>query len=210
MKINNYSLTVTGLLLITGLVLTFLLSNKHFTWVKNNESVVKTELYDSLVAIANRPPKDTTIIVHDTIPGEPIIKWKDKLIPVYLDSLSAVYSDTLKTNNFKVVTTDTLQYNRITYRKYNYETYVDTIIRYIEKEKPVLVYKDSLIYQVKRTLYYGAGMYFSKTGFVGMAEITYKTKKDTYFGIGTGVMSYPCSGVINYQPIVGVKIGRKF
>ena len=140
MKLNNYSLTVTGLLLIVGASLAFLLFNKHFHWVKHNESIVKTELYDSLIAIANRPPKIIIDTIRDTIPGVPIIK--EKLVPVYLDSLSAVYSDTLKTDHFKVVTTDTLQYNRLVYRRHDYETYVDTILKYVEKEKPSLSIRD--------------------------------------------------------------------
>jgi hypothetical protein len=204
---TKYNIFTTLGLVICIMGLVWLLSSPKFSCIRKNEKIVNTNIYDSLVAITNRPPKIDTLIIHDTISGEPIIKWKDKLIPVYKDSLSAVYSDTLKTNHFKVVTNDTLQYNRIIYRKYSYETYIDTIKIVKEVEKPVFVDKPFLV--LKKGFYYGGGSNIYKQGFSLIGEFTYINKKDFYIKVEGGIISN-INTKVDYYPTIGFRVGKKF
>jgi len=203
---TKYNIATTLGLLICIVTLGWLITSPNFSCIKKSQKIVDKAIYDSLVAIANRPPTIRIDTIRDTIPGKPIIKWKDKLVPVYKDSLSTVYSDTLKTKNFKVVVNDTLQWNQLQYRKYTYETYMDTILKYVEKEKPVFVSKDVPIPQ--RGLYYGGFVNGYKQGGSFGGTIFLITKKEGYFGIQGGVHVNP--NLSQLQPLVGFTFGHKF
>lgn len=204
---TKYNIITTSILIVSIITLVWLCTSPKFSCIRKDEKIVNGELYDSLVAVANRPPIIRIDTIRDTIQGKPIIKWKDKLVPVYLDSLSTVYKDTLQTDHFKVLISDTLQYNRIVFRKYEYETYVDTILKYVEKEKPVFVDRPVPIPQ--RGLYWGPYLTgYKKGGSLG-AEFFLVTKKENYLGIQGGVSAYIGSNM-EYYPTVGIKFGKKF
>jgi hypothetical protein len=204
---TKYNIISTCISIIGIICLIWLLTSPNFSCIHKDQKIVNGKEYDSLVSITNRPPIIKIDTIRDTIIGEPIIKWKDKLIPVYKDSLSTVYSDTLKTEDFKVVVNDTLQWNQIQYRKYSYESYVKTIIDSIEIEKPV--YKDKEIPIPKRGFYYGGGTDIYKKGFYIVGEFTYISKKDIYVSLEGGILSNINTNM-NYYPTIGIRVGKKF
>lgn len=205
---TKYNIFTTLGLIICIMGLVWLCTSPNFSCIKKTQRIVDKDIYDSLIAIADRPPKIRIDTIRDSILGKPIIKWKDKLIPIYKDSLSTVYSDTLKTKNFKVIINDTLQWNQLQYRKYDYETYIDSIVKYIEKEKPVFVPRDVPISH--RGLYGGGFVSGCKKGGIIGIDFFIVTKKESYWGLQGGINTYLLSDKVEYYPFIGIKIGKKF
>jgi hypothetical protein len=169
--------------------------------------VIETAIYDSLVAIANRPPTVIIDTIRDTIKGKTI--YKDKLVPVYLDSIVTVYNDTFEGTYFKLELEDSLQLNRIKNRSYSFDEYPETIIKYITKEVPVIQYVDKVVELSSKGLYYGASTGFYIKGFSLLGDLTYQTKNSSYLGIGVGaITSYDTK--LNYYPTISFRIGKKF
>jgi hypothetical protein len=207
MKVSKYSIIVTSLVVVLGLIFVIIFQSPRHRWLNKNQMVVEKTMYDSLVAIANKPPIVIIDTIRDTIKGETI--YRDKLVPVYLDSIVAVYKDTIGGTYFNLYLEDSLQLNRIKNRSYSFDEYPETIIKYITKEVPVIQYVDRIVELSPKGLYYGATTGFYTRGFSLLGDLTYQTKNYSYFGFGAGVMtSYDTK--LNYYPTISLKIGKRF
>lgn len=207
LKVSKYSIITTATTVVAILVIVLLLQSPRHRWLAKTEIVVYKNTYDSLVAIANRPPIVTVDTIRDTIPGKTI--YKDKLVPVYLDSLITVYSDTLPTKYFTVTLLDSLRYNRIFYRAWDFESYPEIITEYVEKEKPVFYYVDHYITTSPMGLYGGGSVGIYSKGFKISGDLTFLAKNSMYYGGSLGVVSSFETNFKNY-PLVEFRLGKKF
>jgi len=207
MKVSRYSIIITSLVVVLGLIMVIIFQSPRHRWLTKEEIVVNKDLYDSITTILNRPPIVLIDTVRDTIPGK--LVYRDKLVPVYLDSLTAVYVDTIGGTFFSLYLEDSLQLNRIKSRMYSFDEYPETIIKYITKEVPVIQYVDRIVTLSPKGLYYGASTGFYPRGFNFLGELSYQTKNGTILGIGIGVQTY-FDTKTNYYPTVGIRVGKKF
>lgn len=191
-------------------ILTFiiLVQSPRSIWLRETEIVVNRETFDSLLAIANRPPKIVIDTIRDTIQGD--IIYRDKLVPMYLDSSLAVYDDLLVSKHFVVKVLDSLQYNKIKSRTWGYIAYTDTIIKYVEKEKPVIQYKDRIEYVSPAGWYGGTSIGMYSQGFSISGNIVRQDKHGLYYGGGLGTITYYMDSKLKYYPLFELRVGKKF
>ena len=207
MKVSKYSIIVTSLVVVLGLIMVIIFQSPRHRWLNKEQIVVDKATYDSLISIAGRPPVVLIDTIRDTIPGKTV--YRDKLVPVYLDSLVTFYRDTLDGGFFSLYLEDSLRFNMIQDRMYSFDEYPETIIKYITKEVPVIQYVDRIVTLSPKGLYYGASTGFYTRGFSLLGELSYQTKNSTYIGFGAGAMTY-FDTKTNYYPVVNIRVGKKF
>jgi len=211
---KNLKKTLSLIVAIILILLAIFLFGKYnrFKWVDKNEKVVIAAVYDSLVAIANRPP----IVVRDTIRDTIIIKIPE-IDTVYISEVDIVNDvdsieskniaiDTLRTEYFSVFLNDEILIDRII-RRWNYEVYKEEFVTTIEIEKPVLV-EVPCKYELKG-LYGGASYYY---GFGGLHElltdVSLLTKKSRMYSLYGGAVYITENEKV--YPIIGFGIKGKF
>ena len=204
LKTLNQIFNIVGIIAIA--IVIFSLSSNRVKYIKDSEVIVQREFYDSLVAIANRPPTIQIDTIRDTITLPKEIEYITKPIeiqPTDIDSIG-VSVDTLSSRYFDIFITDTIISNKVMWRAWNYKVYQETIIEYIEKEKPVIKYE----YIDASGFYQDIMIAGFRGGGMAAYGIAYHTKKDFILGVNVGVF-----GLIeekDYRPYIGVRISKKF
>ena len=194
--------------LIVAAILIFQVSKKRIAFVKDNQAVVERSVYDSLVAIANRPPVIRIDTIRDTIfVYKTIYEVDTVLIEFTNNDTILVTHDTLSTEYFKIFITDTIDIsNDKVYRVWPYEVYPKTIIKYIEKEKPVIkeVYIDNsgLYYNVNIGGFKGLGLF--STG------LTYVNRYNIGLGASVGFVYMDIDNLPYFKPMIMASFTTKF
>jgi hypothetical protein len=117
-----------------------------------------------------------------------------------------VYKDTLQTNDFRIITTDTLQWNELKYRRYDYVSYPKILFITKEVEKPVFVPQP---YSVShRGLYYGGTVGAFTNGALMTGDLMLITKKESYIRASVGSLGDITKNKL--YPIGVLSIGKKF
>jgi len=207
---KKLQLILNSICILTVALLVFCIASPRVQHVKVNEKIVLSSTYDSLVAIANRPPKITIDTIRDTIRVAERIPYKVKYdsiivkeVPVKIDS--KVAQDILQTPYFTVFLTDSIHENDIT-RAWNYEVYKEAFLTTIEVEKPVLVPTEPN--PSPYGLYLGAEAYymFNKT-YLATMDLSLLTRKNRMWSIKAGAM---ITNKATLTPAVGVGFKIKF
>jgi len=124
-----------------------------------------------------------TVPTKEYIPSDDCDSLKQQYISIrdsYINKV--VYKDSTKVTGFakgNIVITDTLQFNKIANRKWEFNLEIPEVVKtitIIEKEKP------------KRQLYYGANLFSTNEALRAFTPgLIYKTKKDQIYQLNAGI-----------------------
>lgn len=185
-----------------------------YQWIHKDEKVVKAALYDSLIAIAEKPPTVVTDTIRDTIyvyipEVDTIYAPSDTIYGPEEDEESVTVLDILKSKYFTIFMDDEIFAASLDHilRKWSYEVYKEEYVTTVEVEKPVIVEKPCEY--TLQGLYGGAGYHY---GFDGLHEVvvdlSYLHKSGKMFSLEGGIV-YNHSNKGLY-PMVGLSMKGKF
>jgi hypothetical protein len=163
-------------------------------------TIYKTEV--EYIPVDNVVTKEVKLIKHDTVrlagdsvfvpaPGYKELKGQyEDLVRLY--SARNIYSDTLKLDSLGfIAVSDTLQYNTLKNRTYNYSYKIPVVTNYVQSPP-------------RRQVYIGGGISMNAL-LVPQAQagLLYKNKRDQIFGayVGVNTLLIPSYGVSSYWKI---------
>jgi len=209
--------TISSIIASVVIIILLFLFFKYnrFEWVKKDQKVVSAALYDSLVAIAEKPP----VIVVDTIRDTIYIKTKVDTIYIHkdadtvyipkaveLDNQGYLIKDTLRTEYFSVFLQDEFNMDHVI-RSWSSEVYKENYVTTIEVEKPVI--KEVPVGKEAEGLYGGMGYtyIFGNSHFIE-ADVSLLTAKKRIYSISGGLFYNGVSQEV--KPGIGAKLQFKF
>lgn len=202
----------TILIVIVAISVAFLMGKySRFTWVKKDQSVVNTAIYDSLITITNRPPTIIVDTIRDTIEIaqtkiDTIFIEKTKTVLIDTVKTKGVVKDTLSTEHFTVFLNDTILADRIL-RSWSSEVYLENYETTIEVEKPVIKEIPNPI--TLNGLYIGfTYLNIIKYGHILTGDILYLNKNERIYGIQGGALYQTVDQ--EAHPVIGFTIKGKF
>jgi len=206
-KIKN---VIAVIAIVAIAIVIFGISSPRIQYLKNNEVVVSESLYDSLIAITNRPPTIRIDTIRDTIriPEDPIvIHFRDTVYIETTDNDSiTVALDTLYSKYFDVFLFDTIFSNRTIIRSWSANVRQEIIRETIEIEKPIIQY----VYTDITGFYYKFGGYYLRDGILVTAGVFYMNKNALFLGVDIGIMGMQYENNFINRPLLGITIGKKF
>lgn len=204
-------LTIISAIILIILIFLFAKFNR-FQWVKEGYKVVDSSVYDSLIAIAERPPVIVVDTLRDTIYIEAqvdtiYLKQEAKIIEkpeeITADRQGYIVEDTLRTEYFSVFLQDEVHADHIM-RMWSSEVYKENYVTTIEKEKPVLVPDLRL-----KGLYGGASYYYlHHLGHMFTVDASLVVEQERIYSLYGGAVYVNNNNDI--LPIIGMGIKIKF
>jgi len=201
-KVKNI-LSISFIVLVV--ILAILVNNNRLQMIPQGYTTVSQAALDSLDSAANKPP------IIDTVYKEKIIK-EDHIITkpvlVYKDDSTKVYYDSLKTNDFFIEIIDSIQYNMIISRQWNYTIKAKVPTITIIKPSPILIHDKCppLKRKSKLALYYGGSILHGRDNNFIMGSLSLLRDESMFtFNLGIGM-----SINNNISPVIGLGFQKKF
>ncbi|MFP4025761.1 MAG: hypothetical protein ACLFVR_14655 [Thiohalospira sp.] len=178
-KIKEY-LMITGFVII-GLIIGYVINRiMQPPCPPEGKVLVEKQWLDSLQAIAKMKPDTILITVDSIIYKKGPVEYVEVPVPVEINDTTNYYSDTITTEHFDLYLFDTLRYNQIVSRGFNYDLYVPEKIT----ETITLIQKVPFPYEVdkRKTIYGGINI-----GAINSVDLNYRlSDRNDMIGIGFG------------------------